>query len=316
MEAGVGQGRDAPVGLPVEVGKAGHHLPLVTVVGTEVKVAGAAVLLLVDEVVQQDVQPLHPGKVGIPDLPRQLGGALPMTGVSHQAEDPQGGTRTGGKLVPGHGRQGPLLLAEPPLQQGNALLRAHVLVHLERAVALGQLVEVRGDQLIGRQAGQHLLTGRDEAGKVAAIIVSVPEAVVVVESGSRRQGVSHGGVQSPEVVGIKGSAAIAQVVQVVADGLVGDDEPHDLAMAPTGQQTVDGAALAVEGLVGDARQGLLPQLRAGNRPGPLGPVPEVRVHAGANLQEDLRRHRQDVGRRRLHPVSLLHPTGTTGRSTS
>src|SRR5450756_1857664 len=55
MESGVGQRADTQVGLPVEMGEAGHHLALVTVVGAEVQVAGAAVLLLVDEVVQQDV---------------------------------------------------------------------------------------------------------------------------------------------------------------------------------------------------------------------------------------------------------------------
>src|SRR5450830_850455 len=111
-------------------------------------------------------------------------------------------------------------------------------------------------------------------------------------------------MQNPEVIGVQGGAAIAQVIQVIADGLIGHDKPDGLPIAITGQETVNAAALAVKCLGGDARQGLLLQLRAGNLPGPIDPVLQVLMHLGTHLQEYLRRHCQDVGRRR-HPGSPL-----------
>src|SRR5450759_3312956 len=111
-------------------------------------------------------------------------------------------------------------------------------------------------------------------------------------------------MQDAEVIGVQGGAAIAQVIQVIADRLIGHDEPDGLPMAITGQETVNAAALAVKCLGGDARQGLLLQLRAGNLPGPIDPVLQVLMHLGTHLQEYLRRHGQNVGRRR-HPGSPL-----------
>jgi hypothetical protein len=65
-------------------------------------------------------------------------------------------------------------------------------------------------------------------------------------------------VQKPKVIRVQGGAAVAQVVQVIADGLIGHDEPDGLPRAITRKETVYAAALAMERLVGDAREGLLP----------------------------------------------------------
>src|SRR5665647_1900099 len=134
MEPAVGQHRDARIGLSVEMRQAGHHLPTIAIEGAEVEVTTATVLLLVDEIVQQDVQALHPGEVGIPDLACQQGGAILAAGVGHETEHAEGRTGAGSELVPGHRRPRLAMLAEPGLQQGNTLLLPNVLIHLQVAV--------------------------------------------------------------------------------------------------------------------------------------------------------------------------------------
>ena len=86
----------------------------------------------------------------------------------------------------------------------------------------------------------------------------IPQSIVVVWLCSRRQGVMHRRVQMPKVIWIQGGAAVAQVVQVITDGLIGHDESDGLPRAITSKEAVYAAALAMERLVGDAREGLLP----------------------------------------------------------
>jgi hypothetical protein len=39
---------------------------------------------------------------------------------------------------------------------------------------------MRSDQPIGRQTGQHFLTGHDEGSQVTAIILFIPESIIIV----------------------------------------------------------------------------------------------------------------------------------------
>ena len=100
----------------------------------------------------------------------------------------------------------------------------------------------------------------------------------------------HGSMQNTKIIGVQGGAAIAQVIQIIADGLIGHDKSDGLPIAITGQEAVNTAALAVKCLAGDARQGLLLQLRVGNLPGLINPMLQVLMHLGTHLQKYLRCH--------------------------
>ena len=68
-----------------------------------------------------------------------------VKGTGDQAEDPERRAAACGKFKPAHlGETGPVLL-EPLLQARNTLLRPHVLVDLQVAVAVRQFSERRGD---------------------------------------------------------------------------------------------------------------------------------------------------------------------------
>ncbi len=109
-----------------------------------------------------------------------------------------------------------------------------------------------------RKGGQGLPALVHQHGQVAAVIPAGEKTVIItVFCGPGLQTVQHGGVELAEDRFRLDAKAVAEIVQVIADGLKGDDEgQHMPTQLARRQQGIDAAAQAVKFLVPNAVQSL------------------------------------------------------------
>ncbi len=183
---------------------------------------------------------------------------------------------------------------KPGLEPGPDLLGPHVLVDLQLAVVAGKLHQKGCDPVVGGMVLENILAGPDEGRQVAPIVFFLSAAVVITGLGPGGQGVCQGRVQGPEILRVARGAAVAEIVEVVADRLVGDDESHRFAGMFPREQRVDPAAFAVEGLGFDAHEGLAAQLGVGDLVCLFLPAAEKAVDGGKDPRHGDMRQRCEI----------------------
>ena len=103
-----------------------QHLVIIPVIRTEIQVPADAVLFLINEVIQKDVEPLYPGKEGLSDTGREVSGTPIMKGGGNQAEDAERRTAGRRKFKPADLGYGCPVCLEPFNKTGNALFRGDI----------------------------------------------------------------------------------------------------------------------------------------------------------------------------------------------
>ena len=208
-----------------------------------------------------------------------------------------------------HCRSGNLspVAGKPGLEPGPDLLGPHVLVDLQLTVVAGKLHKKGCDPFIGGMVLEDILAGPDEGRQVAPIVFLFSTAIVIAGLGPRGQGVCQGRVQDPEILRVARGASVAEIVEVVADRLVGDDESHRFAGMFPRQQRVDPSAFAMEGLGFDAHEGLAAQLGVGNLVCLFLPATEKAVHGWQDLRHGDMCQRYEISgnAHQLPPSALL-----------
>lgn len=81
--------------------------------GAEIQIPAIPVFLLINEIIQKDVQTLNPGEIGLFNELRKISAEVPLKGMRDEAEDSQGRSCAGGKLIPGHWWEVLLMTPEP-----------------------------------------------------------------------------------------------------------------------------------------------------------------------------------------------------------
>ena len=92
------------------------------------------------------------------------------------------------------------------------------------------------------------------------------------------------------MVRVQARTAVAQIIEIIGNGLVSDYEPDRIVKARAGKKSIETAPFAVKSLRLNAREGLFPQLRIRDGRGSLLPVVDMQAHPRNHLDEDLRRH--------------------------
>src|SRR5205085_1264274 len=130
-----------------------------------------AVLFLVDEVIEQDVQSADGGEIGRTDALRRVRAKLRLRRRQEEREDAERRTRRGRELIPEQvGIRSAMPL--PPRQQLRlAQLPADVLVDLQIAVIRNEILDVRPDRSRGRQLANLRLAGADQQRQITAVVL-------------------------------------------------------------------------------------------------------------------------------------------------
>lgn len=193
------------------------------------------------------MQAADPGEISLPYSGCLLLPDLPPGCQGHEGKDPQG--RTGGC------RQFPPVEAsrdlvqeglEPGLELLLALAGLDMLGHLEPAVK-GCLVEgFIPDQGITGEGRQACPAGLDQGLEVAAVPVVGIGGVVIMPCPAGEQGIGKGQVQLAKGLLLEDPGPVAEVIQVITDGLQGDDGPQELPAVMVRPDGVNASSLAVE----------------------------------------------------------------------
>ena len=136
-------------------------------------------------------------------------------------------------------------------------------MHLQIRVKAGQRPDGRRNPAVFRLAAQNCLAGPRQFGQIAAVIVLPPEPVIV---GGQTSGVGACSMASCSARNLPdpACAAVAQIVQIIADRLIGDDKLNGLPEEASGQQAAESASFAVERFGFNARERLTAQFGIGN----------------------------------------------------
>src|SRR5512145_3343121 len=103
-------------------------------------------------------------------------------------------------------------------------------------------------------------------------------------------------MQGAEILRVLRCAAIAEIVQIIADGLIGDDEFNGIVIMLPGKKSENCSPFAVKRFVFKARERLTAQLRIGDASGALLPLPQKGMRYRPHLQKHLGGQRNEVGR--------------------
>ncbi|MNN48776.1 hypothetical protein D3C81_1632750 [compost metagenome] len=127
------------------------------------------------------------------------------------------------------------------------------------------------------------MAGAHQLLQITSVFLFLAESVVIVYRRGRVNSIQHGLMKHPEILGVQGGAAVAQVIEIVADGLKRHDQRNKHMPGIHMGRRIDGAADAVKLLVPHAGQRLLPQLRIRHTLRLLPPLRQLSFNLGQHI---------------------------------